>query len=320
MNPSRSYAHRIGTAFLVLLLTVIVMQTLAAAILPVLTPAFTQSDWYLWLLSSLPIYLCGLPLCLAVLRHAPAAPDRPNRPMRISHWFLSLIISFGMMFIGNLIGQALMWLVSALTGLSTENPLDRMILDMHPLIPALFTVIVAPIGEEFIFRRLVIDRARRFGEWQAVLLSGALFGAFHMNFFQFFYAFFLGLVFGYIYVKTGRLRYTIALHAAINFMGGVIAPVLVRKILPLLEGLENGLPALTDLLPILPALLIYFLYSFLLSGSAMATVVLGILLHRKISFASTGEDTRPLWLNFSIIAFFAVCAIFAVAGIFSGAL
>ncbi len=316
IRPCRPGTNRLGLAFLVFLLVVLAVQSAASIILPRVAPALVERDWYLWLLSSLPIYLFGLPVCLLLLRPVPSTPPCPRRSLTAAEVFLALVICFGMMMIGNLIGQAMMRVVSIITGTPLENPLNRMILDMHPLISAIFTVIVAPIGEEFIFRRLVIDRARRFGELQAVLLSGALFGAFHMNFFQFFYAFFLGLIFGYIYLKTGRLRHTIFLHAAINLAGGVIAPALIRVVLPLLESFDGGMPDPASLLPVLPALLAYLAYAALLSASAIATVVLGILLRRKITFAKAPQSARPLWLNFGMIAFFAVCALFAAAGIF----
>ena len=45
-----------------------------------------------------------------------------------------------------------------------------------------------------------------------MLFSGLMFGLFHGNLNQFVYAFVLGLCFGFIYVKTGNIRYTIGLH------------------------------------------------------------------------------------------------------------
>ena len=44
-----------------------------------------------------------------------------------------------------------------------------------------------------------------------------------MNLFQFFYAFLLGLMFGYVYTRTSKLRYSTAMHMIINFNGGVLA-------------------------------------------------------------------------------------------------
>ena len=44
-----------------------------------------------------------------------------------------------------------------------------------------------------------------------------------MNVFQFFYAFGLGLMFGYVYTRTSRLRYSVAMHMLINLNGSVLA-------------------------------------------------------------------------------------------------
>ena len=235
--------------------------------------------------------------------------------MRLCFWWLALLIALGLMFFGNLIGNALMMTVSALRGVEMVNPVQEAILEAHPLWTAVATVIVAPIGEEFIFRRLIIDRTRRYGELHAVLLSAVMFGAFHQNFYQFFYAALVGLVFGYVYVKTGRLRYTIALHAAINCLGGVIAPALLRALSPLLEALQSGgTHDTTLLLSQLPALLAYLAYASLLFGAAIATLVIGIVAHRRLTFAP-GEGGKPLWCSIPILAFFALCAVMAVTAI-----
>lgn len=303
---------RLGLAFFVLLAATLIVQYTTAFVISRWAPALTDAEGYTWLLSLLPIYCIGLPLCLALLRRCPAEPAQV-RPMRARYWWLALLLSLGLMFFGNLIGNALMMLVNALRGKEMVNPVQEVILSADPVWTAVATVITAPLGEEFLFRRLIIDRTRRYGELPAVLLSAAMFGAFHLNFYQFFYAFLIGLVFGYVYVKTGRLRYTIALHAAINFLGGVIAPALLRAILPMLEQLQSGvLPTeAAQLLAHLPALLAYLAYSALLSGCAMATLIIGIVAHRRLSFPP-GEGGYILRRTPTIIAFFALCAVMAV--------
>ncbi len=311
MTDSRARANRLGFAYFALLAVMLIVQYAAAFAIPRLAPALAEADGYTWLLSLLPIYGVGLPICLALLRPCPAEPPTP-RPMRLRFWWLALLISLGLMFFGNLIGNALMMTVNALRGREMVNPVQQVILDADPLWTAFATVIAAPLGEELLFRRLIIDRTRRFGELPAVLLSAAMFGAFHLNFYQFFYAALIGLVFGYVYVKTGRLRYTIALHAAINFLGGVAAPALLRALLPLLERLQSGLaPDPTELLALLPLLLAYLAYAALLFGCAMATLVIGIVAYRRLHFV-VGEGGSTLRRSPAILAFFALCVVMAV--------
>lgn len=74
---------------------------------------------------------------------------------------------------------------------------------------------------------MVCDKVIKYGEGCTIVLSGLLFGLFHMNFNQFFYAFFLGCFFAFIYVKTGNLKYTIILHMTINFFGSVLGGVIL---------------------------------------------------------------------------------------------
>ena len=90
-------------------------------------------------------------------------------------------------------------------------------------------MILAPLAEETVFRRFFIDRARPYGEKLAVVTSALAFGLFHGNFAQFFYAFGLGLVFGYVYVRTGRLRCSVLLHMFINLIGGVVSVMALEQ-------------------------------------------------------------------------------------------
>ena len=87
-------------------------------------------------------------------------------------------------------------------------------------------VVLAPVFEELVFRKVLVDRVLPFGEWPAILFSGITFGLFHGNLTQFFYAALLGMVLAYVYIRTGNILYTIGIHACINFLGGVL-PLLV---------------------------------------------------------------------------------------------
>ena len=62
------------------------------------------------------------------------------------------------------------------------------------------------------------------------MVSGLMFGLFHGNLNQFVYAFVLGLFLAFLYVKTGNLKITIALHMMINFVGGIVSSWLMRMI------------------------------------------------------------------------------------------
>ena len=75
------------------------------------------------------------------------------------------------------------------------------------------------------FRKLLYDKIGGYGVRTYVLVGAFLFALFHANLSQLLYAFVLGAVFCYIYAHTGKLRYTILLHVAINTIGTMAAPL-----------------------------------------------------------------------------------------------
>ena len=131
------------------------------------------------------------------------------------------------MIAGNLIGLGLTAGMGLLKGSPVQNTLLNMITGGSLWLTSIFTVLCAPVFEEILFRKLICDKVIKYGEGCAVILSGLIFGLFHMNFNQFFYTFFLGCFFAFIYVKTGRLKYTILLHMLINFFGSVLGGILL---------------------------------------------------------------------------------------------
>ena len=83
-------------------------------------------------------------------------------------------------------------------------------------------VIIGPVVEEIIFRKLMIDRTIGFGEKTAVIFSAFMFGLFHGNLTQFLFAFSVGIFLGYVYCKTGKVILTMILHILTNSLGSVI--------------------------------------------------------------------------------------------------
>ena len=86
--------------------------------------------------------------------------------------------------------------------------------------------LVAPFVEEVMFRKVLLDRLRPYGDRFAVGASALCFGLFHGNFNQIPYAAALGLVFGYVALRTGCLWQTILLHAMVNFIATGLIPLL----------------------------------------------------------------------------------------------
>jgi len=99
--------------------------------------------------------------------------------------------------------------------------------------------ILAPIFEELIFRKLLIDRVIKYGEFCAIMMSGIMFGLFHGNFAQFFFATGLGMLFAFVYARTGKIWYTILLHMVVNMTTSVITTPLAMKVLEHMEVINK---------------------------------------------------------------------------------
>ncbi len=94
----------------------------------------------------------------------------------------------------------------------------------HGVIVLLATLVMAPVMEELIFRGLCFGRIRQFtGKGMTVLLTGLLFGIYHMNLVQFVYATVMGVFFALLYERYRDIRVTMAAHFAANLCAVVLS-------------------------------------------------------------------------------------------------
>ncbi|MBQ7821393.1 MAG: CPBP family intramembrane metalloprotease [Clostridia bacterium] len=219
-KKAKKVFSRIGLGLFCIIAVTYLLQSILlvfAELLPNMK-SLTSSSWWVWGISFVPMYLVAVPVCLLIFRKI--RPEAPQSRVLKALDLLALIpISFAITYTGNIIGTLLSLLLS---GGRAENEVINLVMDAHPF-AYIIVAVIAPVIEEFLFRKQIIDRTRKYGEKNAVFLSALTFGLFHMNLYQFFYAFALGWVFAYIYIRTGRLRYTIILHAVINFFGSVVS-------------------------------------------------------------------------------------------------
>ncbi len=80
------------------------------------------------------------------------------------------------------------------------------------------TVFVPALVEEFACRGLILGSLRKFGEGFSILVSAIVFGIMHGNFEQIPFAFLVGLVLGFIAVKSGTLWIAVLVHGFNNFI------------------------------------------------------------------------------------------------------
>ena len=216
----------IGLAYVAYLVVSALSQTGTAMITSWLIPWIGHDAWMV--LCIIFMYPLALFLYWLILQMVPKARQNWTYPMGVGRFLGWFVICMGGVYFGNLIGQFLMAVVSAITGQPMVNQVEEMIMDMSLWAVIVSAVILAPIMEELIFRKLVLDRLAGYGPAVAMSVSALVFGLAHGNFYQFFYAFLLGLIFAYIYLRTGKVRYSMMLHMMVNFCGSVIPILLLR--------------------------------------------------------------------------------------------
>lgn len=228
---------RIGLGYGVFLLAPLLLQIEAGVLVVLLSqvgPAAlvselggfmekVRTDFADWLIigSSVITYGFGGLLTYLIVKDMPIYERREKKRADWKMLATAFFISMCVLYFGNIIGQVLMTAVCTLLNKPMINPVEEVIDGLSTWSVFTAMVVIAPVCEEFFYRKVLIDRIRQYGDWTAIAASAFVFGLSHGNFYQFFYAFGLGAVFAYVYLKTGRLRYTILFHALINFTGSV---------------------------------------------------------------------------------------------------
>ena len=111
-----------------------------------------------------------------------------------------------------------------------EKVMDQM-LEGSPLWATLLSVSVfAPLFEEWLCRGMILRGLRtKMKPATAIVISATFFAILHMNPWQAIPAFCLGLLFGFVYYKTGSLKLTMLMHCVNNTMAVVLSKIPVLK-------------------------------------------------------------------------------------------
>lgn len=262
-----------------------------------------DTSWGTWIVTMLPEYLIGFPIGYAVIRKVKPETHH-DRSLGRKNFLMAVPSSVFMTVAGALTGRLILWLIGLLHPVQTTSAVEMMAGQGSVLLRILFMVILAPLIEEFIFRKTLIDRLRPYGETTAIFSSALAFGLFHGNFSQMFYAFGIGLIFGTIYEKTGRLRYSLALHMIINFTGGIIAPMVASGIKA--DALITELPVSV------------IIYAAVYYGLAIIGIATFFISYARVGFRKQamelpkGAAAETVYGNPGMIAFFIACAVLVI--------
>ncbi|MBP5617580.1 MAG: CPBP family intramembrane metalloprotease, partial [Clostridia bacterium] len=227
------------------------------------------------------LYGVGAPFFLLLTFRVKAEPV-PKRSLRFGSWLIAFLIAAFFVETSATVSFNVIDTVTQLLGFHTSDRIQNVSTNVPLWAVFLFNVVIPPLGEEFLFRRCLLDRLRPYGEKSAALISAFAFALFHINAYQFSYTLLLGLLLAYLYLKTGRLRYCSAIHAGVNLVFGVFPELVDRygNTEWLSRALSNGSFDLSELTgATLWGTLFYACYLLLINGLVIAGLIFFI---RKI--------------------------------------
>ena len=304
-KTARKHFSKLGWMFVIGTIVIYAVQIGVSALILAVKPEWLQDPNISLLSSVIPLYLIGMPVLIFLIKRVPAAPVE-SHPMKPGQFVIAAIMCFGLVYLSNLLGNLITLAIGTLRGSMVENVIASIATSVNIWLVFGYMVLIAPFMEEYVFRKLIVDRTKQYGQGVAVLLSGLMFGLFHGNLNQFVYAFTLGAFLAFLYVKTGKLKIIIALHMMINFMGGVVS-VQLLELLDLDEytrAFSSGDTAVimdyvnSNMLGIAA----YGIYVLFIIGVMLAGLVLLIVALAKKRFVLTaGENVIPKGMKFRTV-------------------
>ena len=167
------------------------------------------------IVGTLPIYIIGLPIILLVTRKLPITKPEACEKLSVGKFICILFLCFGAMYISSFVSVAIKNAIGNLKGSEVTNSTTMIVSASGIWARIIFVSLIGPIMEEIIFRRVILFKLLRYGEFISIFFSSLAFGLFHGNIEQLLYAFAIGFILAYVTVKTGKIRYSIIIHIII---------------------------------------------------------------------------------------------------------
>lgn len=222
-NIRKTYT-KVGFAMLSYLLISQFLPMLLVALFKSFSINLLDNGWIKLLILDGAQFGVALPVVLLILKgvgkDTPKLAKHPLTAGKILHYFM---LSMGLLYIFNIIGNLLNMLVSMMKGTPAANIVEQGLSGYTLLQIFIMTVVIAPLGEEFLFRHTIYRCVGQYGEKTFILTSALLFMLMHANIVQYPYTLMLGILLAWVYVRSGSIVYSILLHAGINMVGGVLS-------------------------------------------------------------------------------------------------
>lgn len=224
----KKWFSSLGFRYFAASLIFMAVQLLMMLIAGIVVPEEIYNNYSL-LISLLPPYIIALPLMRLVIQKNFPGVQVGDTDFKKSTVVKAFFACIALMYMGNIVGTIINSVVARFAGGSGANVMSNLITGSSIAQNIIVVVIMAPIVEEFLFRKWLVDRLAKYGQGVAIMVSALAFGFYHGNIIQFVYATLLGIVLAYVYIKSGKIRYTIILHMLVNFWGSIV-PMVAMKV------------------------------------------------------------------------------------------
>ncbi len=171
--------------------------------------------------------------------HPEKAIFRREKRMKGTDFLLYLCVFMGGQFVFSILAVIMETILNTF-GLTLFGAVESASAGSTTISMFLYSALVAPIGEEIVYRGFVLRYLQRYGRWFAIFVSAVLFGVMHGNLIQGVFAFFLGIVLGYVAVEYS-IKWSICLHFINNCLFGEVLsfcmdymPQIVRNLISFL--------------------------------------------------------------------------------------
>ena len=226
VNDKKVFA-KIGLAILVCMIVVNVIQTIYYSAINVIRPSLLEQPWVNYIAIAISFYFIGFPIFYVMVRKLPDGEKKESKSLSVGKMILLFFMSYAILYVVNFLTTILLMIIAAIKGSEIMNQIANVVGTSNWIWSLIFAGILSPIVEEMLFRGIMLNKIRMYGDKVAIITTAIMFGLFHANFSQFFYAVGLGVIFAYVTLKTGTIKYSIILHIIVNMMGSVILPAVI---------------------------------------------------------------------------------------------
>ena len=314
-KQKRKSFSRIGCYLIVMMIVSSIAQLMIATMVGSISAKLVTNTFVAFTITFGSMYLIGVPVAGNVLKKR-IVLTKDKRPMSLRQWLKFIPVTVLFVYIGSFVGEAITAFVSMLVGRMPEDPVVAILSGSDILTSLIFVGIIGPIVEEYIFRKQIINHIRMYGEKRAVIFSAFVFALFHGNLSQMFYAFTLGLVFGYVYIKTDDIKYSAGLHMFVNIVSGVFIGSVLNGVD--LNVLDKGVEAIMNS-PDFVKYVIFIIYLVIMIGLAITGIFIVYKNRKNITFnepnIELAKPFRTMYLNTGIIIFL-WCMFLSIVGTF----